>query len=344
MFEPKHIITPDILANIKKIATIINELNHLHFPDVILMEFEKKANSLSAYASTSIEGNPLPLTEVKKILKSHPKNARDSEREVINYNDALRKLNKKIKSKSININLDLILEIHKDIMMDLIEKFRCGKLRCEPVFVNDPKTGQSAYLPPDHNDVSMLMSELVSFLNKNKNSLDPLILAAIFHKQFVIIHPFIDGNGRTSRLCTKIILASMGLNTFNLFSFENYYNKNVTKYFQKVGIHGNYYEIVNTVDYTEWIEYFTGGIIDELLRVEKELKLANITPEEKLKAHDVQLMGYIEKHGFITDSEYSKIVSRAKATRSLDFRRLLDLGRIERFGKGKNTYYKLKKV
>ncbi len=47
----------------------------------------------------------------------------------------------------------------------------------------------------------------------------------------IIIHPFIEGNRRTTKLTTKVLVAAMGLNTFNLFSFENYYNKNITKYF-----------------------------------------------------------------------------------------------------------------
>ncbi|KKT78732.1 MAG: hypothetical protein UW74_C0017G0001, partial [Candidatus Giovannonibacteria bacterium GW2011_GWC2_44_8] len=83
---------------------------------------------------------------------------------------------------------------------------------------------------------------------------------------------YIDGNGRTVRLVTKALLSSMGLNTFNLFSFENYYNTNVAKYFEFVGERGNYYDLANKLDFTSWLIYFTGGIIDELLRVGKELE------------------------------------------------------------------------
>ena len=112
-----------------------------------------------------------------------------------------------------------------------------------------------------------------------------MILAGIFHKEFVIIHPFVDGNGRTARLATKVLLAKMGLNTFNLFSFENYYNQNVTKYFQEVGLAGNYYDIKDQVDFTPWLEYFTDGIIDELLRVEKELEKETISPDTALREY-----------------------------------------------------------
>ena len=169
-----------------------------------------------------------------------------------------------------------------------------------------------------------------------------MILAGIFHKQFVIIHPFIDGNGRTTRLLTKILLADLGLNTFNLFSFENYYNKNVTKYFQEVGVLGNYYDIKDNIDFTTWLEYFTEGIIDELFRVKKELDKEIISPKTELKDYHKQIIDFITKHGFITDKEYAKLTKRAKPTRNLDFRKLIDLDQIEKLGKGKATYYKFK--
>ena len=66
----------------------------------------------------------------------------------------------------------------------------------------------------------------------------------------VVIHPFMDGNGRTTRLATKILLAALGLNTYNLFGFENYYNCNAAKYFQTVGEFGDYHELTEKIDFT----------------------------------------------------------------------------------------------
>jgi len=310
---------------------------------VVLAELEKRAREISAFSSTSIEGNPLPLTDVKRILKNKPEYIRDSEKEVLNYNKASIELNASIGNKKQTFDLALILKIQKTITQDLIEKYRCGQLRKEPVFVNNPKLRQAVYLPPDYIEVAVLMEELLAYVNKNENTIDPLILAGIFHKQFVIIHPFIDGNGRTARLSTKVLLAKMGLNTFNLFSFENYYNKNVSKYFQEVGLLGNYYEIKDLVDFTSWLEYFTDGIIDELLRVEKNLAREVVSPEKELKEYHQKIISYIEKHSYISDRDYAKLTARAKPTRNLDFRKLIKLGVIEKMGKGKATYYKLKK-
>lgn len=342
MFQPLYTITDRLLSNIKRINTLVVELNNRRFPHVVLVEFEKTAMAVSTYASTSIEGNPLALTEVKKILKSKPAHIRDSEKEVLNYNQALRELNRKLEEGKAKLSLGLILRIQKQIIEGLLPKFESGKLREKPVVVNDPRTRKVIFLPPDAKDVKSLIEELVKFVNTNRDTVDPLILAGILHKQLVIIHPFMDGNGRTTRLATKVLLAEMGLNTFNLLSFENYYNQNVTRYFQTVGEHGNYYEIVDKIDFTNWLEYFTEGIIDELLRVQKLLPEVGISPQTQLKPYHLKIPEFIKEKGFIADRDYAKLVTRAKATRALDFKKLIELGLIERKGKGKATYYILR--
>ncbi len=342
MLYPRYTITNHLLANIKRINSLVNELNNRRFPHVVLLELERSAREVSSYASTSIEGNPLPLTEVKKILKSKPAHIRDSEKEVLNYNQALQDLNKMTDKGEVTLSLKLILDIQKQITEGLLPSFESGKLRKKPVAVNDPRTRQAVYLPPEVQEVKSLMADLISFTNKNRHTTDPLILAGIFHKQMVIIHPFMDGNGRTTRLVTKMLLAAMGLNTFNLFSFENYYNKNVTKYFQTVGEFGNYYNLVEKIDFTNWLEYFTEGLIDELLRVEKLLPKLAVSPQTQLKPYHLKIIEHIREKGFIADREYAKVVDRAKATRIQDFKKLRELGLIEKRGKGKATYYVLK--
>jgi Fic family protein len=340
MFSPKYSITNKLLANIKRIGSLTIELNHRHFPNVVLAELERTAREVSSHASTSIEGNPLPLTEVKKILKSAPEYIRDSEKEVINYNRALQNLSERLKKDHYPLSLELILDIHKEVISGLLPDFEAGKLRQEPVVVNNPSTRQVVYLPPDAKDVAFLVNDLIVFTSSNRGKIDPLILAGVFHKQSVLIHPFMDGNGRTTRLVTKVLLSQMGLNTFNLFSFENYYNKNVTRYFQTVGEFGDYYELKNKIDFTNWLEYFTDGIIDELLRVQKSLP-QNITPGTQLQDYHKKILEFIRQNGFIKDSDYAKLVKRARPTRALDFQKLIRLNLIERKCKGRATYYVL---
>ncbi len=344
MFKPKYTITDKLLSQIKQVNELVFRLNQERFPNLILAEFEKTARAVSSYASTSIEGNPLPLTEVKKILKSRPEYVRNSEKEVLNYNKALVGLNKELNSSRLKLSLSLILKIHRQVTQNLLPKQQSGRLRCFPVIINDPKNKKIIFLPPDVKDVEGLIKGLVQFTKNNQGRIDPLIIAGIFHKQMVIIHPFMDGNGRTARLISKLLLAKLGLNTFGLFSFENYYNQNITRYFKFVGEQGDYYDLRKTIDFTAWLEYFTEGIIDELLRVKKILPALNLGPDTQLKVHHQKILNYVKKNNFITDRDYARLVKRAKATRALDFKKLLSLGLISRKGKGKSTYYTLKEI
>lgn len=338
MFNPKFTYTNKLISNLGKVRELIGGLNQRSFSSTILYKLEKEALAVSAYSSTSIEGNPLPLTEVRSLLKLSPKNIRDTQKEVLNYNNALMNLNKVIDSKeNLLLSNDLIKNTQKLVTQDLIDKSNAGRYRNVPVFVNNPTLKETVYWPPDSNDVPSLMDNLIDYINKNQE-IDYLVLAGIFHKQFVIIHPFVDGNGRTARLITKTLLAKMGLNTFNLFSFENYYNLNVTKYFNNVGVLGNYYDNYNLFDFTSWLEYFTDGIIDELNRVIKLLP-KEVQQLAMVMEHHKIILDYINKFGFIRDSDYLKLTNRSKASRTLDFKRLLDLDLIERHGSARGTYY-----
>jgi len=339
MFNPQYTITDKLATNMRKVGEIIGFLNSQALSDTVLMTMTSEARALSSFSSTQIEGNPIPLTDVKKIIKSQPSIIKDTEREVLNYNKAILVLDKKIKNGGIGkLSNQLICDTQKIVIDGLLSNSYQGKYRKEPVFVNDPLKGETVYLPPDAKDVNPLMTDLVNYVNTKENEIDPLIIAGIFHKQAVIIHPFMDGNGRTTRLITKTLLAKLGINTFPLFSFESYYNNNVTRYFEKVGVLGNYYDIVSSIDFTEWLEYFTEGILDELNRVISKFPQYR----ERLEPHHKKILEYIHEHGSITAREYSQITLRAKATRIQDFKKLTDMRLIQSMGIGKATYYVIK--
>ena len=195
MFEPIYQISPPLLTTIKQITLLIHELNQRVFPDVVLAQFQAEAEAISTYASTSIEGNPLPLTEVKQLLKNHPEQTRQSEREILNYNRALVELSQQWTEP---LTQTMLLHIHQQVMDSLLPPHQVGRMRLEPVIIHDPRTRQVVYLPPDHADVPSLVDALLKFVQANRTAMDPVVLAGLFHRQLVVIHPFIDGNGRPS--------------------------------------------------------------------------------------------------------------------------------------------------
>lgn len=339
-WKPKYTITDKMLLTIREIGEAIGEIKSFNLTGKALAKLEVDARELSSYASTSIEGNPLPLTDVKRLLKHKKPYIRDTEREVLNYNKALQKLYTAIHSKSFKLNISTLEKVQKQVVNSLMDNpADCGHLRQAPVIIRNPrKLDEVVFIPPDAKDVEKLTKDLMSFINDHVGKIDPVILAGLFHRQCVIVHPFMDGNGRTTRLLTTAILGNAGLDLFEIFSFENYYNQNITRYFKAVGLEGDYYDLKDDIDFTTWLEYFADGILDELRRVRKALP-DTLEPKPRLELHHRQILDYISEHESITQREYAEISTRSLASRKLDFEKLLNLGFIEVKGTGRGTYY-----
>ncbi|MBV1916427.1 MAG: Fic family protein [Pseudomonadales bacterium] len=341
-WQPKYIISNKLLLTIREIGESIGEIQAQNLTPTTLAKLELNARELSAYASTSIEGNPLPLTDVKRLLKTRKESVRDTEREVLNYNKSLQALYKSVSQNQFKLRIKTLKKVQGQVVDGLMDNpSHCGALRQDPVIIRNPrKIDEVVFIPPDAKDVRQLTKELMGFVNDNVGKIDPVILAGIFHRQNVIIHPFMDGNGRTTRLLTTAILGNAGLDLFKIFSFEDYYNRNITRYFKAVGLEGDYYDLKDEIDFSEWLEYFSEGILDELRRVIK------ILPEQsrdkpRLEPHHKQVLDYIREQGSITQREYGAISDRSLASRKLDFERLIQLSLIDAKGVGRGTYYVL---
>jgi Fic family protein len=111
MFSPDYHISARLLANVKRISALVTTLNFSPIPQLVFFELEENARALSSHTSTRIEGNPLPLTEVKRIFKQKPEHTRESEREVLNYNEALKEIHTLIQKESWELTLDFILDM-----------------------------------------------------------------------------------------------------------------------------------------------------------------------------------------------------------------------------------------
>ena len=339
---PKYTINNKLLSTIREIGESLGELKSFHLSHQDLAKLEIEARELSSYASTSIEGNPLPLTDVKRLLKTQKEHVRDTEREVLNYNKALQPLYADVRSGKFTLSIKTLENIQGQVVHGLMDNpAHCAALREAPMIIRNPqKMDEIVFIPPDSKDVRELTKDLFKFIEGSIGKIDPIILAGIFHRQCVIIHPFIDGNGRTTRLLTTAILGKAGLDLFEIFSFENYYNRNITRYFKAVGLEGDYYDLQEEIDFSIWLEYFADGILDELRRVRKALPKKTGT-KPRLEPHHRQILDYIEQHGSTTQREYGAISSRSLASRKLDFDKLLKLNLIRAEGVGRGTYYVL---
>ncbi len=157
------------------------------------------------WSSNALEGNSLTETETKVVLEDGitigGKPLRDH-LEAIGHAEAFNHLRELVKKKTIS-ERD-ILRLH-ELFYHRIDRTNAGKYRTVKVFL----TGSAHTLPPPE-DVPRLMKGFIPRLRAHARRLHPVDHAALAHKEFVFIHPFVDGNGRVARLIMNLILAGSG--------------------------------------------------------------------------------------------------------------------------------------
>jgi Fic family protein len=158
------------------------------------------------YNSNAIEGNTLSLIETKVVLEEGitigGKKLKEHF-EVINHSEAIDFVEEHV-SKEQPLSESSIKNIHYLVLKNIDNK-NAGEYRQINVRISG-----SQHTPPHFLQVPHEINELLKWYEENNDVLHPVELAALFHFKFVYIHPFSDGNGRTSRLLMNLILMSKG--------------------------------------------------------------------------------------------------------------------------------------
>jgi Fic family protein len=177
-----------------------------------LATMRSRALLLEAQHTTHIEGTRLTLEQAERLFAGQAVPEADPEdaRELLNYRDAFEFVSGYLNDGG-PISEGLIRELHRL----LVAGVRGGAVhpseyRHVQNYVANSKTGQLIYTPPPPLDVPPLVAELVAWLN-TPTEIHPILASAIAQFQLVHIHPFVDGNGRTSRLLSTLSLYRAGL-------------------------------------------------------------------------------------------------------------------------------------
>ena len=158
------------------------------------------------FESNRIEGNTLTLRETDLVINEGLTISGKSMREhleAINHQEAIAYIKHLMEKKTV-INEREVLSIHNLILRG-IHPEDAGRYRKVQVMIKG-----STYMPPQPYMVAKDMEDFFIWYETHKNSLHPVVLAAEMHERLVTIHPFIDGNGRTSRLIMNLILLQHG--------------------------------------------------------------------------------------------------------------------------------------
>ena len=208
-------------------------------PKETLRSLEESINLEWTYNSNGIEGNTLTLRETQVVLEGITVGGKSIKEhlEAINHEKAILYLNDLVKENNPITEWN-IKSIHQLVLKDIDDE-NAGRYRRENVTIKG-----AIHIPPDYLKVPELMEKLV--LNyENWNDFHPIIQAALLNGELVKIHPFIDGNGRTSRLLMNLDLMNHG------------YNPVIIKKEDRL----EYYEALDkahtTGDYTDFVKLIT---------------------------------------------------------------------------------------
>jgi Fic family protein len=281
-FDPTYVITPDVMNGLMHIEAAKQKILHLPLTPTVLSSLRETARLYTTHYSTMIEGNRLDPDQVEVIVKHQghfPGRERD-EHEVRGYYAALTQL-EKWAAKGANITEKMIQTLHTLVMANGKKNAKPTVYRDGQNVIRDAITKAIVYMPPEAKDVKRLMGGLVDWVNHNTESPCPVV-AGIAHYQFATIHPYYDGNGRTARLLTTLILHSGGYDLKGLYSLEEYYARNLGDYYEalRVGESHNYYMGRAKADITKWVEYFIEGMAASFENVLKRMDEVQDSPDQ----------------------------------------------------------------
>ena len=341
-FTPSFSITNAITAALTEIERARGFLEAASLSDEWIDSMRSQAFLLEAHHTTHIEGTRLTLEEAEDLLAGEdvPGADPDDRRELLNYRDAFEFVSAYL-NRGGPITEGLVLQIHRHLVAGVRGGTAApGQYREIQNFVVNSATGETIYTPPPPGDVPVLMRELVGWLNRS-GDIHPVIVSGIAQFQLVHIHPFLDGNGRTSRLLSALCLYRAGYDFRRLFTISEFYDRDRMAFYQALQSVRR-----KNMDMTGWIEFFTYGLATQLTEVKRRGELA-IRQDILARLHgltdrQVLALRHVLEFGKITIREFENLCPGVqRRTLQRDLRDLMEKGLLLRRGSTNRLEYVL---
>jgi Fic family protein len=343
-FNPKFTITAKINKALVEIERVRGFLDAVKLKDDWIVDMQKKALILESHHSTHIEGTALSLKQAKEILDGKKVKGvnRDDEKELLNYKKAMDFLSKYL-GKDDPITEGTVRELHKITVKGVRGgQAEPGNYRKIQNYVVNSLTKEIIYTPPAPLEVPHLMREFVEWVNKAED-VSPVLVAGIAQFQFVHIHPFVDGNGRTARLLSTLILYKTGYDFKRLFTISEYYDKDRPSYYKAIQSVRQ-----NNMDLTAWLEYFVEGLRSQMTAIQEKGKKIMVSEKivKSLQSHNLnarqeKIIRYLVINERIDNEQCQRLCGSIRRTATRDLSSLVQKGLLEMKGEFKGAYYVL---
>ena len=343
-FSPKFMITNAVAAALTKIERARGFLDAAKLSEDWIAEMQNRALLLEAHHTTHIEGTHLTLEESEKLLAGKKVAGADPDdmRELLNYRDAFDLVTEYLDSGE-PITEALLREIHKRLVKGMRgDKASPGQYRKGQNYVVNSKTKQVIYTPPPPAQVSGMMADMVGWL-RSEHGINPVIEAGISQFQLVHIHPFDDGNGRTSRLLSTLCLYRKGYDFKRLFTISEFYDRDRPSFYKAIqGVRER------DMDLTGWIEYFSGGLATQMREVqergEQVIRLDLLVRKHGLNDRQRLALKHATGHDSLTIQDLERLCKGVtRRTLQRELKELVKIGALVTEGATNRLRYRLGK-
>ena len=340
-FSPKFAITNAITRDLTDIERARGFFAAATLSDRWIKQMSEQALMLEAHHTTHIEGTQLTLDQSKILLGGGTVEGAspDEVRELLNYRDAFELVSDYLDSGA-PVTETLIREIHRQ----LVEGVRGneglpGEYRRVQNAVVNSQSGKIIYTPPAAVDVPELMNQLVQWLNQ-ESEIHPVLIAALVQFQLVHIHPFVDGNGRTSRLLSTLCLYRTGYDFKRLFTISEFYDRDRRAFYNAIqGVRDN------GMDHTGWLEFFSHGLATQMnetvARGTRAIKIDLLVREYRLNQRHIEILDELVAGDEKTIQDFERRFPEVtRRTLQRDLTRLEDIGLVSRSGETNKLKYR----
>lgn len=334
-FNPRFTITNRMTAAITQIERARGFMDAAKLSDDWVRDMGNQALIKEAHHTTHIEGTRLTLDQAQRLWKGEavPEADPDDTVELLNYRSAFEFVSECLDSGD-PITEGMIREIHRK----LVEGVRGGKAapgeyRRIQNYVASSITGEVIYTPPSAFEIPIMMSEMVKWFN-SKLEIHPVLISGIAQFQLVHIHPFLDGNGRTSRLLSTLCLYKAGYDFKRLFTISEYYDRDRPTFYNKIQSVRE-----NDMDMTGWLDYFIIGLETQMIEVkergEQVIRRDVLVQKYGLNERQGKAIEFLLAYGKLTIKDFEQLcpdVNRRSLQR--DLKSFLEKGIIKESGTG----------
>lgn len=331
MFNPHYRLTTYLSKTLEQTAVWASVLKNLLSKSPVRIKVIRDALGRDVHSSTWIEGNMLSLAQVAALVDGKDVDAEVRQKaEVKNCIAVLRWI---MKHRKTPLTSARILALHAQMTKGLLPSDRSGYWRRVQNYVVNAKR-QVIFTPPNPKDVLRRMGELLAWLSKTKQE-HAIVRSAIFHHEFVAIHPFVDGNGRMARALSQWILLQGGYDPAHSLGLDEYFAADRAKYYQMIN---ETHEMDG--EYTHWIEYFAQGLLESIEKLAKHLRSIKTdggewTPKQR------ELITLLSQHVVLGSGDIGRAMNINRARVNQLISPLVAAGVVVRKGRTRSALYRV---